>query len=201
MRSASSSSAISASSRAHTATTCPPSAAARVADLLHERPFAGEVRLVDVGDVEHGLGGHQLQLAENLRRLRAVEREAADGIPRGEPRFAGREHLDAGLGVFVAGAGGPLGPLQHAFDRLQVGEHQLGVDRFDVADRVDGPFDVHHVGIGEAADDVQNRVDVADVGQELVAQPFALRRPADQPGNVDQLHDGRDDLLRFRCSG
>ena len=80
---------------------------------------------------------------------------------------------------------------------MQIGEHQLRVDRFNVADRIDGPFDVDHIGIAEAADDVQNRVDVADIGKELVAEPFTLRSPPNQPGDVDQLQDGRDDLLGF----
>ena len=88
-------------------------------------------------------------------------------------------------------------PLDHPFDRLHVGQHQLGVDRLDVAQRIDAAFDVDHVFVFVAADDVQNRVDVPQVAQELVAQPFALRRPADQPGDIDQLKDGRDDLFGF----
>ena len=79
----------------------------------------------------------------------------------------------------------------------KIGQHQLGVDRFDVADRIDAALDVHHVFILVAADDVQDGVDVAQVAQELVAQPFALRRAAHQAGDVDQLKNGRDDLLRL----
>ena len=80
---------------------------------------------------------------------------------------------------------------------MQVGQHQLGVDRFDVANRIDAAFDVHHVLIFVAADDVQDRVDVAQVAQELVAQAFALRRAAHQARDIDQLKNGRDDFLRF----
>jgi hypothetical protein len=39
-------------------------------------------------------------------------------------------------------------------------------------------LDVHDVGVLEAAQDVQHCVDLADVGQELVSQALALRRPA-----------------------
>ena len=68
-----------------------------------------------------------------------------------------------------------LRAVEHRLDRLQVGQHQLGVDRLDVADRVDAPLDVHDVAVVEAADDVQDRVDRADVRQELVAQALARR--------------------------
>src|SRR2546422_7302333 len=39
------------------------------------------------------------------------------------------------------------------------------------------PHHVDHVGIVEAADHVDHRVHLADVRQELVAEPLALRRP------------------------
>src|SRR5205823_10236249 len=39
----------------------------------------------------------------------------------------------------------------------------------------------------EAAQHMNDRVDLADVGKELVAEPFALGRPAHQPGDVDEL--------------
>ena len=42
---------------------------------------------------------------------------------------------------------------------------------------------------------MHDRVDLADVREELVAEPFALACSAHQPGNVDEL-DLRSDLLR-----
>jgi hypothetical protein len=49
----------------------------------------------------------------------------------------------------------------------------------------------------EAAHHVGDRVGLADVGQELVAQALALRGARDQAGDVDELHRGRQDLLRL----
>ena len=43
---------------------------------------------------------------------------------------------------------------------------------------------------------VDDGVDLADVAEELVAQPFALRGAADQPGDIDERELGRDDLGR-----
>ncbi len=53
------------------------------------------------------------------------------------------------------------------------------------------------VVVFEAAQDVDHRVDLADVTEELVAQPFALRRAADQARDVDEAELGGDDLGRL----
>ena len=47
----------------------------------------------------------------------------------------------------------------------------------------------------EAAQDVDDGVHLADVGEELVAEALALGRAADEAGNVDEL-DLRLDGLR-----
>ena len=48
----------------------------------------------------------------------------------------------------------------------------------------------------EAAQDMDDRVDFADVAEELVAQAFTLGCAAHKPGNVDEGKLGRDDLGR-----
>ena len=93
--------------------------------------------------------------------------------------MARTQYVEPHLGFLVAGARHPLRLLHHRLDRLQIGQHQLRVDRFNIADRIDGPFDVNHIRVAEAADDVQNCVHVADIGEKLVAEPFALRRAPD----------------------
>ena len=52
------------------------------------------------------------------------------------------------------------------------------------------------VAVLEAAHDMGDRVALADVGEKLVAEPLALRRAADEAGDVDEGQPGRDDLLR-----
>ena len=41
--------------------------------------------------------------------------------------------------------------------------------------------------IHEGAHDVDDRVDVADVAEEAIAQPLSMVRPADEAGDVDEL--------------
>src|SRR5205823_13459594 len=64
-----------------------------------------------------------------------------------------------------------------------------------VAYGVDRSHHVHYVGVFEAADHVQDRIDLADVRQELVAEAFPLRGATHQSGDVDELNDGGDFLL------
>ena len=84
---------------------------------------------------------------------------------------------------------------QHVLDGLHVGEDQLGVDRVDVVGRIHLAVDMHDVVVLERAHDLADRVGLADVGQELVAQAFAFGGALDDAGDVDE-GDGRGhDLL------
>ena len=88
--------------------------------------------------------------------------------------------------------------MQLLLDGGEVGERQLGVDRLDVRDRVDAARDVHDVVVDEAAHDVRDRVGLADVGEELVAEALALRGAGDEARDVDELDDRRHDALGAR---
>ena len=94
-----------------------------------------------------------------------------------------------------------LQPGQRLVDGLQVGEHQLGVDRLDVVARRDLAVDVHHVRVGEGPHHLADRAGVADVGEERVAAALPLRRAPHQTGDVDERHRRRDDLLRAEDLG
>ena len=56
---------------------------------------------------------------------------------------------------------------------------------------VDAAVDVHDVRVVEHPDDLADRVGLADVRQELVAQPRALGRALDDAGDVDEGHRRR----------
>ena len=56
-------------------------------------------------------------------------------------------------------------------------------------DRIDLAGDVHDVGVLEAAHDMRDRVGLADVREELVAEALALRRARDEARDVDELDD------------
>ncbi len=54
---------------------------------------------------------------------------------------------------------------------------------------------------GEAAHDMSDRIDLADMPEKLVAEPLSTRRTAHQTGDVDKFELGRDDFRRFRQIG
>src|SRR5438445_401072 len=58
--------------------------------------------------------------------------------------------------------------------------------------------DVDDVLVLEAAHDLDDRVDLADVLEELVAEPLALGRALDEAGDVHELDRRRDDALGLR---
>jgi hypothetical protein len=60
---------------------------------------------------------------------------------------------------------------------------------------------VDDVRIGEATDDLGDRVRLPDVGEELVAESLSLAGAADDSRDVDERHDGRDDPLAVEDVG
>ena len=72
------------------------------------------------------------------------------------------------------------------FERIQIGQHQLRLDRVDIRDRVDLAVHMGDVAILEAAHHMGNRIDFADIGEELVAEPLPLGSAAHQPRNVNE---------------
>ena len=99
--------------------------------------------------------------------------------------------------VFVAAFGFLLHALNGALAGFQIGERQLGVDHVDIFRRIHFARDVNDVFVLEAAHHVADRFGFADVGQELVAQAFTFRRAFYQARDVDELHGGRHQALRF----
>ena len=160
----------------------------------------GGIAFVDVADVEHRLGGQQ---------LRALERLCFLGILRlGQPRRLDcaqqlerlAEHRGLDLRFLVA----LLRLLDEVGDApleaVEVGQHQLGLDRLGVGDRIDPALDMGDVAALEAAQHMDDRIHLADVGEELVAEPFALACAAHQAGDVDELDLGLDLLADLAIS-
>ena len=152
----------------------------------------------DVGDIHDRLAGEQVEAANQLLLI------VAQGLEQGARRLAFAEVRDQqfqqgllGHGVFVAALGVAGDFLQLLLAAVEVGEDQFEVDDLDVALGVDTVGDVNDVVILEAAHHVGNGIGLADVGEELVAQAFALRRAFYQAGDIDELHGGRQHALRL----
>ena len=151
--------------------------------------------LVDVGDEQHRLGRQRAEVARRVRRLLGHRHAArrAPGLQLGDdlrqPRLLGDGARSPPRACLVDALEAPLG-------LLEVGEHELGLDRLDVAQRVDAALGVDHVLVAVRAHDVHDRVGLADVREEAVAEPLALVRAGDEAGDVVEVDRVPDDLRR-----
>ena len=189
LASSSSSSESSASRREETATASAPICAACSAT-------AGGtvvVALVDVGHQQHRLGRERVQVAQRVGRVGGHRHRArrAALLQRGDD--LGHPAL-LGLGLLVAAARLLGHALQAALGLLEVGVEQLGLDGLDVAARIDLALGVDDVVVVMGAHDVDDGVDLADVGQELVAQALALAGAAHEAGDVVEVDGVVDDV-------
>ena len=81
------------------------------------------------------------------------------------------------------------------FDVFQIGQHQLGFNRFRILDRVHATINVGHIVIVETTQHMRNRIAFADVSQELVSQTFAFRCTFYQTSNIYERHTCWDDCF------
>ena len=93
-----------------------------------------------------------------------------------------------------------LQPRDRLLQRLQVGQDHLGLDRGEVAGGVHLAVDVGDVVVAEDPGDLADRGRLADVGEELVAQPLPLRGAAHDAGDVHELDRGRHQSARTRTA-
>jgi hypothetical protein len=85
----------------------------------------------------------------------------------------------------------PLGAFEVSHRELDL-EHAEGLERIDGA---------RHVGVRERPQHVDDGVDLADAGEEPVAEPFALVRTFDETADVGELHGGVDHVLALGHHG
>ena len=154
----------------------------------HTSSMRLEVVLGHVDQCEHRLVRQQ----EQTRR-----RPAAWGPCRCGRRGAGGQQLVGDVeGGDLVGDGpvllGRLAPLLDlVLDRLEVGQGQLDLEDPQALERVGR---AGHVVVLERPQQVHDRVDLADVGEELVAESLTGAGPLDQAPDVDELHAGRHTL-------
>ena len=144
--------------------------------------------------VDERLGGHQMQVVDVVLVDLACGGGMVDGLAGFKDLLGLLDRVHVRLLDLLAAQ--VLFELrQRVLDGLQVGEDQLSVDGVDVVGRIHLAVDVDDVVVLEGAHDLADRVRLADVGQELVAQAFAFGGALDDAGDVDE-GDGRGhDLL------
>ena len=150
----------------------------------------------DVGDVDDRLQGQEVEFFD-LRQFIFCQAGFAGRVAVFQ---AGQDFFQDGVfdfGVLVATLSDFGDAVRPFLGRFQVGQAQFRIDRFDVADRVDGAVDVGDVRVFKAADDFSDGIGFTDVAEELVAQAFALGGTGDEAGDIDEAHDSGNCFFRF----
>ena len=171
-------------------------------------PCPGDVALADVQQDEDRLLGQEPEAADRLllvgveaRRRGSASRPRAPALSR--PRTASSRSFAS------RSAGVPwrplcLQPLEAALDEGEVGQDELGVEPVEIAGRVDRALRMRVGRVLERADDVEQRVRVAEPGEVLgrqVLRPDVALRRGRRRGQVDVGDVGLDDLLRLEDLG
>ena len=107
-------------------------------------------------------------------------------MPSRRSTSARLDEVERLLRLLVAAARSLLERDDALLEAVEIGEHELGLDRLDVGDGIDLALDMGDVGVLEAAHHMGDGVDLADVGEELVAEPLALGGAAHEAGDVDE---------------
>ena len=81
-----------------------------------------------------------------------------------------------------------LQTLATLLDLCQIRQTEFQIDHFCIPGRPDGTGHVDDVVILKAADHMNDRIHLTDVGQEFVAQTFSLTGTLHQPCNVNEFH-------------
>jgi len=112
------------------------------ADIFFDRGdmsvFLGvcEIGFRDIGGVENRFCGEKKKVSQNGNLL-IGDRESDGRLGFVEMREKFFDESDGCLRLFIAAADFFLFPFEAAFDGGDIGENQLGVDDFDIADRID----------------------------------------------------------------
>ena len=141
------------------------------------RDLAGA--LVDVGDEQHRLGGERRQQCHRVGRV-GRWRHGPGGLPGLQGLDQPAQPVGLGDRAPVAALGGLRHPLEAPLGLLEIGVDQLGLDRLDVGERVDPSLGMDDVRVVVDPDDVDDRVGLADVREELVAEALAAVGARDQ---------------------
>ena len=153
--------------------------------------------LLDIADIEHGLGRQQPQAREGLALL-GIHLGGAGGLALAQGDQAARHEVEEFLRVLVAALGLLFQRHDALFEAFEIGQHQLGLDGLDVADGVDLALDMGDVGIFKAAHHMGDGVAFPDIGEKLVAQALALGGAAHEARDIHEGETGGDDLLGAR---
>ena len=164
-------------------------------DSLAHRIDIGVARnhtcLINIADIQHGFVGQQTQLLHPLCIFLVVNLHRASSLTLLHSLLVAAENVVLTLCDFVARGSLLLCLTNAVLDGFEVLHNELGVDNLFVPHGVYRAVNVGNVLVVEAAQNVNNRIGIANVGKEFIAQALAPRSAFHQTCNIDNLDGGR----------
>src|SRR5438045_6302941 len=96
---------------------------------------------------------------------------------------------------FFAGVQLLLYSVASLLQRSEVRQHELGIDDLDIANWINVRADVMNVGICKTTHHLHDRLDFANMMEELITEPFTGARAFDESSDIHKLDCCRCDLL------
>ena len=163
----------------------------------------GEVVFGHVGAVDHALVRQEMEILQDRQdRIAVLARERTDGMALLEVL----QERAAGLGLGTKRRlrlGFLLDAVVALLELFHVRQDEFRLDHLGIAGGIDRGglvatlLDVDDVIVFEATDDMQDRIALADVREELVAETFALGRALHKARDVGEFDGRANDLLRI----
>ncbi len=121
--------------------------------------------LVHVCCVDDLLRGQQVALTDDAVNVLVLAKalEGTGGLALLQMRLQALEDLHVTEQLLIC-LRSLAGAVETAFEMLDVRKDQLKVDGLDITGRIDRAFNMHDVLVVEAADNVNDRVNLADIG-------------------------------------
>jgi len=146
-----------------------------------------ENRFRDIGHVEDLLVGQKVQIFQ-CSGVFCRQGEVPAGDPPSQGVLDCSEKFQSRRRLPVAGLCPLLQDRQPSLQSLQIGKHQFGIDDFHIAGGIHDAVHMDHIGIVEAADDVDDGIYLPNMAEKFVPQPFAAARTFYQTGDIEELH-------------
>ena len=153
----------------------------------------------DVGDIQHRLGGDQMQFFQPAALVSCISKLRA-WLPFLDMRL--HRCMNANLALASLSldlASLPARSVWRSIDSMSASSSSVLMVSMSLSGSM--VADVHDIVVFKAAHDLGNGVGFADMAEKLVAQSFALRGACDEAGNVDKFHRRRHDFFRLHDIG
>ena len=142
-----------------------------------------ELMLSDIESLER-------RMAALVKKTRGGDADAKRDLALMEKLFHQRQ-IPFGIGVTATCF---LYQRRHApFQRFDIGKHQFCFYRCRIAQRVNRTIDMGDFAVIKTAQHMGNGIHLANIGEELVAKPFAFRGTAHKAGNINEFQLRRND--------